>query len=311
MYLAIEIGGSKIQVCAGTAEGGLVEQLRFKVDRAAGGEGIRKQIAEALPGLIERHQPQAIGTGYGGPVAWRTGAIIKSHHIAGWNGFPLGAWLKERTGLPCFVDNDTNVGALGEALHGAGRGHSPVFYTNMGSGVGGGLVVGGELYHGAAPGEMEFGHLRLDRNQPSLIVENRCSGWSVDRRIRAEITQHANSALAKHVGTGAEGGEARHLGAAIADGDTIAVKVLHDVALDFAFALSHAVQLVHPEIIVLGGGLSLIGEPLRAAIAEALPRFVMDAFHPVPEIALAALGEDAVTIGALALAARRMARELN
>ena len=91
MYLAIEIGGSKTQICAGTAAGGLVERLRFKVDRAAGGEGISTQIADALPELIARHRPQAIGTGYGGPVDWKTGRIINSHHIAGWNGFPLGA----------------------------------------------------------------------------------------------------------------------------------------------------------------------------------------------------------------------------
>lgn len=300
MYLAIEIGGSKTQICAGTAEGGLVERLRFTVDRAAGGEGIRGQIFDALPDLIARHQPRAIGVGYGGPVAWRTGEIIKSHHIAGWDGFPLGAWLNELAGLPCVVENDSNTAALAEARHGAGRGHSPVFYTNMGSGVGGGLVVEGRLYHGAPPGEMEFGHLRLDPE--GTIVEDRCSGWSVDRRIRTEVSLNPNSALAKRVGFASAGGEARHLAAALADGDPSAARLLREIAPDFAFALSHVVHLLHPEIIVIGGGLSLIGEPLRAAIAEALPAFVMEAFHPVPKVVLAGLGEDAVPIGALALA---------
>lgn len=301
MYLAIEIGGSKTQLCAGTAKGGLVERLRFTVDRAAGGEGIRAQIFGAVPGLMERHHPRAIGVGYGGPVAWRTGEIIKSHQIAGWDGFPLGAWLQELTGLPCVVENDSNAAALAEARHGAGRGHSPVFYTNMGSGVGGGLVVEGRLYHGAAPGEMEFGHVRL--NPDGTIVEERCSGWSVDRRIRLEVSLNPGGALAKRVGFASEGGEARHLAAALADGDPTAARLLREIAPDFAFALSHVVHLLHPEIIVIGGGLALIGEPLRAAIADALPAFIMEAFHPAPKIALAALGEDAVPIGALVLAA--------
>jgi glucokinase len=78
---------------------------------------------------------------------------------------------------------------------------------------------------------------------------------------------------------------------------------LEEVADDLAFALSHAVHLFHPEIIVVGGGLSLVGEPLRAAIAAALPAYLMEAFHPGPQVALAGLGEDSVPVGALALAA--------
>src|SRR5438552_17345479 len=133
-FLAIEIGGTKLQVCAGGADGGIVERRRFAVDRAAGGEGIRAQIAGALPELIAKWKPHAIGVGYGGPVDWKTGRIKCSHHVAGWNDFPLGQWLRERAGMPVFVDNDANVAALGEALHGAGRAASPVFWVNSGSG---------------------------------------------------------------------------------------------------------------------------------------------------------------------------------
>src|SRR5438309_1173717 len=145
--LAIEIGGSKLQVCAGTGEGVILDRKRFTVERARGAAGIRAQISEALPDLLERWKPAAVGVGYGGPVEWRTGHIIKSYHIAGWDSFPLGDWLREETGIPCFVENDSNTATLGEATLGAGRGFNPVFYTNMGSGVGGGLVIDGALYH--------------------------------------------------------------------------------------------------------------------------------------------------------------------
>jgi glucokinase len=299
--LAIEIGGTKLQLCAGTATGEIVDRHRHSVDRAAGGAGIRAQIAQTLPTLIERWQPRAIGVGYGGPVDWRTGRIQCSHHVEGWNDFPLGDWLSEQTALPTFVDNDANVGGLGEALHGAGRGASPVLWVNSGTGVGGGLVTGGRIYHGAIPGEVEIGHLRLDRE--GTIVEDRCAGPAVDRKVREAAVAEPQSALARYVTSSPPGGEARHLSVALDDGCSVADRILTEAMEDFAFALSHAVQLLHPEVIVFGGGLSLIGEPLRERLERALPRWIMDAFQPGPRVALAELREDAVPVGALALAA--------
>ena len=299
--LAIEIGGSKLQVVAGDETGRILDRRRFAVERARGGEGIRAQIADALPDLIARWQPRALGVGYGGPVDWKTGRIVKSHHIAGWNDFPLGEWLTSLTQLPAFVENDANVATLGEALHGAGVGFDPVFWVNIGSGVGGGLVVNGRLYHGASPGEMEIGHVRLDRD--GTIVEDRCSGWNIDRRILQEIAAQPDAPLAKLVAATEPGCEARHLAAALAQGDPLARTILDDVLENLAFALSHAVQLLHPEVIVVGGGFSLIGEPVRASLENVLPKFLMDAFLPGPKIVLAALREDAVPVGALALAA--------
>ena len=297
--LSIEIGGSKLQVFVGSAAGEIHERCRFTVNRELGGEGIRAQIAEALPALLARWQPAAIGVGYGGPVDWKTGRIKCSHHVAGWDDFPLGEWLAAQTQLPVFVENDANVAALGEALHGAGKGHSPVAWVNCGSGVGGGLVVEGSLYHGAIPGELEIGHLRLDKS--GTIVEDRCSGWAVDRAIREAVKSAPTSTLAQ-LTHGMTSGEARMILPALNAGCPIADRVLTAAMEDLAFALSHVVQLAHPQIIVVGGGLHLIGEPLRRRIADALPRWVMSAFG-TPQVALAKLGEDSVPVGGLALAA--------
>ena len=296
-FLAIEIGGTKLQVCAGTADGAIVARVRFAVDRAGGGEGIRAQIIGALPELIAKWGPRAIGVGYGGPVDWKTGRIKCSHHIAGWDNFPLGDWLREGTSLPVFVENDANVAALGEAVHGAGRDANPVLWVNSGSGVGGGLVVDGHIYHGAVPGEIEIGHIRLERD--GTIVEGRCSGWAVDRAVRDAVKEDPQSVLAQLAAKSEPG--ARILAPAIAAGCPLADRILTGAMDELAFALSHAVQLLHPEMIVVGGGLGLIGEPLRARLAAALPRWVMDAFAPGPRIEIAALGEDAVPVGALAL----------
>ncbi len=298
-FLGIEIGGTKLQVFVGDGNANVLERHRFSVDPSSGAAGIRAQLERLLPELAKRIQPSAIGVGFGGPVDRTSGKICCSHQVSGWSDFPLGSWISSLTKSQVTVDNDANVGALGEAACGAGVGFNPVFYVTLGSGVGGGLVVDGGIYHGALPGEAEIGHVRLDR--AGTILESRCSGWAVDAKIRAAKLREPNSVLARCVGT-AMAHEAKFLGEAIAQNDSQANSILEETAEDLAFGLSHATHLLHPEIIVLGGGLSLLGEPLRAAVARILPRFTMEAFAPGPRIALARLGEDAVPVGALALA---------
>ena len=300
-FLGIEIGGTKLQLVAGDADARITARRRFTVDKARGGAGIREQIAAALPKLMDLAKPAAIGVGFGGPVDSATGQICCSHQIEGWSDFPLGEWLRGLTGLPVTVDNDANTAALGEALRGAGVGvgSNPVFYVTLGSGVGGGLVVAGRIYHGAKPGEAEIGHVRLDKS--GVTIEQRCAGWAVDRKIREACQREPRSPLAQ-LTADADHGEARALAPALAQGDALARRILDEVADDLAFGLSHVTQLMHPEVIVLGGGLSLVGEPLRAAVASALKRYVMEAFAPGPRVALAGLGEDAVPTGALLLA---------
>jgi glucokinase len=299
VFLGIEIGGTKLQIVVGDSSAKILQRKRFSVDQKQGGAGIRSQIERALKELLSAKKIAAVGVGFGGPVDWKTGKICCSHQIKGWSEFDLGNWLREKTGVPVSIDNDANVATLGEAIHGAGIGFNPVFYVTLGSGVGGGLVIDGKIYHGAKPGESEIGHLRLDRK--GTILEARCSGWAVDKKVRKAKTKNPRSALAKLIGK-AKTGEARFLKTALEQNDSGARRILQETVEDLAFGLSHVVHLFHPEIIILGGGLSLIGEPLRTAVEQNLRRFTMEAFAPGPEISLARLGEDAVPIGALRLA---------
>jgi glucokinase len=294
--LGIEIGGTKLQVVAGADSGEILDRQRFTVERARGALGIRQQIERALPSLLTKWRPELIGVGFGGPVDWRTGCIARSHQIEGWSEFPLREWLRGLGGVPVWVENDANTAALGEALRGAGAGFNPVFYVTLGSGVGGGCVVDGRIYHGAAPGESEIGHVRLDKS--GTILEERCSGWAVDARIRRLSTDGRKSVLRAWLPAD-RGGEAKFLSRALAEGDSLAREVLEGTAEDLAFGLSHVTHLFHPQVIVLGGGLSLVGEPLRASVAAALPRFLMEVFRVGPAVRLAALGENAVPVGCL------------
>ncbi|MCC7376423.1 MAG: ROK family protein [Verrucomicrobiales bacterium] len=297
--LAVEIGGTKLQLAAGRADGTILHRWRHTVEPAEGAEGIRRQIEKWLPEALAMMAPVAIGVGFGGPVDWRTGRIAKSHQIPGWSGFPIGDWLRDLTRLPVAVDNDANVAALGEASLGNGRGAATLFYTTLGSGVGGGFVIDGRIYHGATPGESEIGHVRLDKG--GTIVEQRCSGWAVDRRIREANQLHPAGILAQ-LAEGSETGQAKFLAQALQAEDPLASAILSEAADHLAFALSHVVHLLHPERLILGGGLALLGEPLRFAVSEALKQYLMEVFQPGPPIFLSALKEDVVPVGALRLA---------
>jgi len=302
-YLGIEIGGTKLQLVLGDEAGRIIERRRYHIDRIQGGAGIRAFIESALRDLVPEARLHAAAVGFGGPVDPKTGRICCSHQIEGWAGFDLGSWLNQLAGVPIYIENDANTAALAEALHGAGAGSNPVFYVTLGSGVGGGLVVDGAIYHGAIPGEVEIGHLRLDRS--GTTVEARCSGWAVDAKIRALLADRKSSVLCDWINS-PPGSEAKHLARALERGDAEAQRILRETASDLAFGLSHVTHLFHPQVIVIGGGLSLVGEPLRAAVAECLSGLIMDAFAPGPQTRLASLGEDAVPVGCL-LAAHRVA----
>jgi glucokinase len=295
--LGIEIGGSKLQIVEGDASARILRRWRATADRARGAEGIRDQLEQALRDEFPNRLIACIGVGFGGPVDHATGRIAVSHQVGGWNGFSLRDWLHEVTGAPVIVENDSNAAALGEAFA-AEPDATPLFYFNLGSGVGGGLAIDRRIYHGAPPGECEFGHVRLDRH--GATVESRCSGWAIDARIRDQ--RHRRPTILANLTSEMNGGEAKALPEALRQGDGLAQQILTDLADDLAFALSHVIHLFHPRALALGGGLSLIGEPLRAAIGTALPRYVMTPFLPPPPLHLARLGEDSVPIGALRLA---------
>ena len=299
VFVGIEIGGTKIQVVTGDDQAQVVTSNRFNADLAKGAEGIREQIAAALADIANRQQIAAIGVGFGGPFNRETGRTCCSHQVEGWDDFPLRDWLSEQAvGALVAIDNDANTAALGEALAGAGRGLSPVFYVTLGSGIGGGLVIDGTIYHGALPTEAEIGHIRL--SQAGETLESRCSGWAVDRRLREYAAGNPDSPLARRLDGGR--GEARHLAKAMADGDTGAKAIFDETCAGLALGLSHVVHLVNPQAILLGGGLSLIGEPLRSGVEAALGQAIMDVLKPGPSVRLASLGEDAVPVGALLLA---------
>jgi glucokinase len=318
MFLGIEIGGTKVQLGLGEGDGVLCGLWRGPVDVPAGAEGIRRQIAKAVPELLgkaglAKDQVNGIGIGFGGPVDDQTRKVIKSHQIEGWDNFPLADWIGDILGWPAVLGNDADVAGLAEALFGAGKGLSPIFYVTIGSGIGGGLIIGGEIYRGSGRGAAEIGHLRIfdPRTKTIDVAEHHASGWAIGHapelatryRLGADTEPFWRSPeeLARLT--------ASDVARAAGEGNVLACRILSHAWDSLAEAICQVIALLGPRRLVIGGGVSLMGEallfePLRAKVAAR----VFKPFAGSYDIAPAALGEEVVVHGALALARQRLGR---
>jgi glucokinase len=335
MYIGVEIGGSKLQLGVGLGDGVLRGLWRETVDVKAGPEGIRKQITRGIPELlekaeIERSSVKAIGIGFGGPVDDATHAVIKSHQIEGWDNFVLADWMSEIAGMPAVLGNDSDVAGLAEALFGAGKGLNPIFYMNIGSGIGGALIVDGQIYRGCGRGAAEIGHLRVgfrrtDRAGRGVILEESASGWAIAKlaqrlargfdsvslppqlrnRSPAAYRFDPDSPLYRIVLGDYTRITAVQIGEAAKQGDPLAQWVIEWVVDYVAEAICHMIALLCPRRIVMGGGVMLIGESLLGPLRERVASRVFKPFADCYDIVPAALGEEVVVHGALTLARRR------
>ena len=314
MYLGIEIGGTKLQLGLGEGAGVLKGLWRGTVDVTAGADGIRQQITAAVPELlvragVDRAQVRGVGIGFGGPVDDRTHTVIKSHQIEDWDNFPLADWLSDLLGLPAVLGNDADVAGLAEALFGAGKGLSPIFYITIGSGIGGGLVIDGEIYRGCGRGAAEIGHLRVqhpEREDLDLVtIESLGSGWGIEDQARYALRIGAETRIADLTGAGSV--TVPLVAQAARGGDRVASTILEDARWALAQGVNHVIALLCPRRIIIGGGVAQLSEdllfaPLRKLVAEQVFKPFADCYDIVP----AALGEEVVVHGALALARQRL-----
>jgi glucokinase len=314
VYLGIEIGGTKLQLGIGPDDGKLRGLWRGTVDVAAGPEGIRRQIVAAVPELlakanIERGDLRGVGIGFGGPVDDAAHTVVKSHQIEGWDNFPLAEWIAEVVGLPAVLGNDADVAGLAEALHGAGKGLSPIFYITIGSGIGGGFIIDGEIYRGCGRGAAEIGHLRvvptLTGENVLRVLEGWASGWAIARNAESVLLWGATpDGILAQITEGSITAEA--VGRAARQGDASAKELIAIARDALAEGICHVIALLCPRRIVIGGGVSLMGEellfqPLRRMVAER----AFKPFAGLTDIVPAALGEEVVVHGAIALARKQ------
>jgi glucokinase len=339
MFLGIEIGGTKIQLGTGAGDGSPLAALaRFDVDPANGAAGILRQIEAGAARLSGRGSIEAVGCGFGGPFDVAGGRAVRSHQIDGWDDFPLVDWLQQRLQVPARVANVCDVAGLAEARFGAGRGRRVVFYVTVGTGIGGGLVIDGQIYRGGGMAAAEIGHLRpgLHADLPEATVESIASGWGVtaaaqarlsgsvshsfsmlmpslrplkpdavrQRLIEAEVEEEEYAAdLLNRCQGQLDRLTARHVAQAAEQGNGIAQDVLALATRTLGWAIAQMITLLSPEVVVIGGGLSLMSEHLfLVPLREEVARYVFPPLAGSYQIVPAQLGEEVVVHGALALA---------
>lgn len=327
MYLGIEIGGTKLQLGVGDGVGPHLEALeRYDVAQENGAAGILRQIEAAAVKLRQQFDLRRVGFGFGGPVDGIAGRVITSHQIEGWTGLALADWVRERLNLPAVVGNDCDCAALAEARYGAGQGHRTVFYITVGTGVGGGLVIDERVHGTDRPAVAEIGHLRpgLLADDAHGTVESLASGRgiaataraclsdeperTVDRLLpagRPVLDESARSDLLDRCGGDADSLTTLMVGEAAAEGNAGAREILRTGTDTLGWAIAQVMAVVAPDVVVIGGGVSLMGDelflgPIRAAVG----RYLFPPLADTCRLTGPQLGEEVVVHGAVALAAQ-------
>src|SRR5262249_14092317 len=243
-----------------------------------------------------RDELKGVGIGFGGPVDDATRTVIKSHQIAGWDGFPLADWIAGLVGVPAALGNDADVAGLAEALFGAGNGLSPIFFITSGSGIGGVLIINGEIYRGCGRGAAEIGHTTFFNGEGFVTLESVASGWGIAECARELFPDYGKKSLVLKMANGEpQQITADVIARAARKGDRFARTRLKDTLDYLAESICNMIALLCPQSIVLGGGVTLMGkrlflQPLRKLVAERVFKPFADCYDIVP----AALGEQVV-----------------
>ena len=308
LSIGIEIGGTKTQVGIGSSEDGLLPGgiVRKQVQREKGADGILGDIIALVDEVLDSRNltlsdVARIGIGYGGILDASRGVILKSFQIDGWTDFPLRDWAQRRWGKPVCIENDASTAGLAEYMLGSGRGCSRLFYITVGSGVGGGWIVNGKIDSGQGLGAAEIGHTWVPNPQTGepMELEQVCSGWGIGQRAREAA--RAERTLMEQLAGSIDAIDAKIVYAAAEQGDEIARRIIRETCQTLALGISNVVALLHPERVVIGGGVSLMGPLFWDELRSQFQARVLSTFASRVELLPAKLQENVVVIGALCL----------
>jgi len=275
--LSIDIGGTKFSMAVFDGDR-IVRRESRATDREGGRDWMLDQIFTIAREWKREFSLDACGVGFGGPVDFANQRIYKSTHVGGWSHFPLRDELTRALGLPAIMDNDANVGALGEALHGAGRGYASIFYMTLSTGIGGGIYLNGKIWRGADSYAGELGHLTIRPDGPECLCgaygcfERMCSGLWLERdhgKPAADLMQ-----------------------------DPVFVR---RYVVDLALGLKACIMILNPARIVIGGGIGKAGDALFGPLRAELRLRITDWSAARIDVVPAQLADDSVLYGALEL----------
>ncbi len=309
LTVGIDIGGTKIAGGAVDAAGAIVERLR--ADTPSDAAAIADAVVGMVQALAERHQVARVGVAAAGFISKDRSTVIHAPNIA-WRDEPLRDRLQSRLGLPVTLENDANAAGWAEYRYGAGRGHDHMVMLTLGTGVGGAIILDGELLTGGHGIAAELGHTRFVRGGRLCgcgqhgCLEQYASGRALQRA--AGENADAGGVGARLAALRAERGRipGREISRLAREGDPGAIEAVECIATARGEGCGGLQAVVDPEVFVIGGGVSQLGEdllaPVRRAYEASVPGLVA---RPLAEFTTAQLGNDAGIIGAADLAARR------
>src|SRR5574340_480387 len=298
--LGVDIGGTKI------AAGVVTEDARVTAAVTAptrAQEGYQVSIAQVYGAIGELMSPavRAIGICAPGPLNPKTGVVLNPPNLFGWHNVPLAEDVSRRFGVPCRVENDANAAGLAETLFGAARGYASVLYVTLSTGIGAGIVLDGRIYHGKNGAAAEGGHVTVDYRSRAVCncgvrgcIEALASGTAMARRATELINEYPETLLREPV-------TAEDIGRGVAQGDELALRILDESCEMLGAWLGSMISVLDPGIIVIGGGVARMGEPLFSRLRCIVPRCTINQFAAETPIVPARLADNVGILGAAAV----------
>jgi glucokinase len=310
--IGLDVGGTKINACRVARDGEILD--RNKVPTPAEDEEATLAQMIELARAMSTDDVLAIGVGAAGMVDAADGLLRFAPNLA-WRDLPIAARMREALDLPCQVDNDASMAAYGEYRFGAGRGYRHMLLVAVGTGIGGGIVSDGRLFRGAHGFAAEIGHIIVEPGGPKCgcgnlgCWEQVAGGRAIDRLGREAARESLDSGLIRLAGGDPERVTGQLVTEAARQGVDVAVRVLAEVGRRLGEGIAGLVNVLDPQIVVVGGGAAVAGdlllEPARAAFVDSVEG---EEYRPRVPLVAARLGNDAGAVGAAALALEELGR---
>ena len=319
LSLGVDLGGSKILTAVANSQGNILSRDHSVTPATKGPEAVIQAILESAGRALEQAgtataELSAVGVGAPGISNPETGVVFTSPNLPGWNNVPLRKIIEREFGKKTFLINDANAAALAELYFGAGRGARNLIYITISTGIGGGIIISGELYSGACGTAGEIGHMTIDDNGPLCNCGNTgcwemlASGTALAREAKHRIEEGTRTSILDYAGGDVDKVTAQVIHTAAEHGDALAREIIAQTGYYIGVGLANLINIFNPELIVIGGGLSNIGDMLLGpAFKVAGEKAFKEAYQAV-RFAPAELGRDSGVLGAAAFALRELKR---
>jgi glucokinase len=307
----IDIGGTKIAIALAKLDGEILAKRRLPTPNENGPFALLETVSQTLAEMIGENGSDltAIGVGSPGPLDIDHGLILSPSNLRNWDRIPIVDVLSKKFAVPVMLDNDANAAALGEFSFGAGRGFKNIFYVTVSTGIGGGVIIDGNIHHGVSTGAGEIGHTIVDPdgvrcNCGSIgCLETVSSGTHLVRLMKEKLASGEPTAIRDLITDGTEL-STQVLLEAVRRGDPVAIEIWDKACRYLAISIANAISLLAPEVVVIGGGISSAGELLLEPLRRLVPQYVSMIPKSEINIVTAELGTESGLYGAIELARR-------